>query len=203
LEAFHLCRGGAGRGEGWGGVAGGVAGDVGEGDAVAEGVGLAAGEVWGESVGPGEGVVAGGGDGDGGGRSWYGLTGLVIELAAEGGGEGCAAEGELVGGARGHGEAELDGIADAGCGEVADRLWEVEGWGARNAGTGAADGCEGDQQRRPAAMGAGWTERRVHGIERSTWLGKQAARAIFVRIVRGEHDAEGPNRVYSSCRKGY
>jgi hypothetical protein len=35
---------------------------------------------------------------------------------------------------------ELDGVADAGGGEVADGLGEMEGWGAGRAGTGAADG---------------------------------------------------------------
>jgi hypothetical protein len=37
---------------------------------------------------------------------------------------------------------ELNGVADAVCGEVADGVWEVQGWGARNARAGAADGGE-------------------------------------------------------------
>ena len=78
-------------------------------------------------------------DGDGGFGGWDGEAGLAVELAAELAGDGCALQGQLVGGARGCGEVQLDGVADVVDSEVADGFGEAEGWGAGWAGAGAAD----------------------------------------------------------------
>ena len=158
-----------GGGEGGRRVAGGAACCIGERNAVAEGVGGAVGEGWGERISERGKVVAvcGGveGESDLSGRDGY--AGLVVEFAAKGSVDRGAAEWKLVGGLSGEGETQLDGVTDAGDGEVADGFGEIEGGGPGEARGGATDGGEQRKEnpweRRPEGTQATWAQRRVHG----------------------------------------
>jgi hypothetical protein len=185
VQVFYGSGSGAGGGEGGGGEAGGTVGGAEELDAIGEELGGSLGEAGGEGVDPGDLIagVVGVRDGDGGSGRGHSDAGLVRKLAAELAGDGGAVQGKLVGGGGGGGEVELDGVADAGGGEVADGLGKAERRGVGRSGAGAADGSQGggessaaEEQRGGAAVAAA---KQVHGNQPSI---RRPARTARVRI---------------------
>jgi len=158
------------------GVSGGVALGVGELDAVGDEVRWAGGERCGEGVaqGCGSGVAVGGGREGLRSEAGDGEAGSGIDGAAELGGDSFGPQGEMVSGALGQVEAELDDVAAARGGELGRGAGKVErrcaGWAWAGAADHAeADGsersCEGEGgSSRPAATGI-----RQHDSERSIW----------------------------------